>query len=481
MHSEKVFSELYWDIWRAAISGRPTHAGPGYPQVSFEFIRQILVGSGPSSPRAVNLSGASITGDLDLEGATVVCPIQLTDCRMGEWNLEQVEAPGIYLARCSLKGIRGSQLHTKGSFAIKDCLVTGTIQLGGAKIDGQLVLTDTRILNDGHESLSADGLTVGQDLICKGRFISKGHCHLVAARVQGQFNAMGATFHNRDGVAFDVSNALIGEIAHWEALTADGAVYLNDTQVLGSLNCCGATFRSSQCWAILAEGLEVRRDLMFDANTVVKGSIDLRRASVGELHDEDFNWPERVLLAQFTYGALRPFDDTKGRINWLKRNGSYYPQIYRQLAHTYRASGYLKEAKEVLIAEEWACRRTPDSRLSKLYTVSKGAVLWATVRYGFSPLRILWSLAFLEIAGGILFSTLRDDISLTQAASKAHASFQPWLYSLDLLLPVVSLRQRDMVIAHHSAAWCSALFIILGWMLATALVIGVGSAMKRTE
>ncbi|WP_405681145.1 hypothetical protein OG239_00485 [Streptomyces sp. NBC_00868] len=539
MYSEEGLSGLQLEIWQSVSSGRAVKADPGYPEVPFDLIRQLVLGHGPDRPRRLKLSGVQITGDLDLEAATLVCPLWLTDCRMGEWNFEQAEAKGIYLESCRFLGFRGSQLHTKHTLAITDCIVTGTVKLGGAKIDGQLVLADTRITNLGKDALSADGLTVGQDLICTGRFTLAGGCHLIGAHIQGQFVARGATFYNPGDMALDASHLTVSEATHWdEGFTATGEVRLIGAQIGGQFCCVRGTFSNSKGCAILADGLEARRDVIFgpegdslnpedittvdgivltDAvihgrlmcagtrfsragdkairargltvgrslvlrdTTVVEGSIDLRRARVGELADQGFAWPEKVLLVEFVYGGLQPINGVRERIKWLKRNGSFSSQIYRQLALAYRTAGHLEQADRVLVAEQWARRRTPSRRFTRWFAQLKGAGLWATVGYGFSPLRILISLILLEIAGGTLFSTQRKDISLTKAAQGAGADFQPWLYSLDLLLPVVNLRQRDLVIVHGASAWCSSFFVIAGWALGTALVIGVGSAIKRTE
>ncbi|MGW8558050.1 hypothetical protein [Streptomyces tubercidicus] len=539
MYSEEGLSGLQLEIWQSVASGRAVKADPGYPEVPFDLIRQLVLGHGPDRPRGLKLSGVRITGDLDLEAATLVCPLWLTDCWMGEWNFEQAEAKGIYLESCRFLGFRGSQLHTQHTLAIRDCIVTGTVKLGGAKVDGQLVLADTRITNLGKDALSADGLRVGQDLICTGLFRLVGGCRLIGAQIQGQFVARGATFYNPDAMALNASHLTVTEAVHWdEGFTATGEVRLVGAQIGGNFFCVGGRFSNPKNCAILADGLEVSRDVIFgpegdslkpgeittvdgivltDAvihgrltcagtrfsragdtaigargltvgraldlrnTTVVDGSIDLRRARVGELTDQGFAWPEEVLLVEFIYGALQPISEVRERIKWLKRNGSFSSQIYRQLALTYRTAGHLEQADKVLVAEQWARRRTPRRRITRWFAQFKGAGLWATVGYGFSPLRILVSLVLLEIAGGTLFSTQRNDFSLTRAAKDADVDFQPWLYSLDLLLPVVNLRQRELVIAHHASAWCSSLFVIAGWALGTALVIGVGSAIKRTE
>jgi hypothetical protein len=66
-------------------------------------------------------------------------------------------------------------------------------------------------------------------------------------------------------------------------------------------------------------------------------------------------------------------------------------------------------------------------------------------------------------------------------ASKTTISppFQPFLYTLDLLLPVASLHQRDNWVAQGAAQWWSVFFIIMGWILATVVVASLTGIIKR--
>ena len=58
-------------------------------------------------------------------------------------------------------------------------------------------------------------------------------------------------------------------------------------------------------------------------------------------------------------------------------------------------------------------------------------------------------------------------------------AFQPFFYTLDLLLPVVSLHVRDAWNAHGAAQVWSVVFIIMGWILATAVVLSLTGLLKR--
>ena len=55
----------------------------------------------------------------------------------------------------------------------------------------------------------------------------------------------------------------------------------------------------------------------------------------------------------------------------------------------------------------------------------------------------------------------------------------PFLCTLDLLLPVVSLHVRAAWIAHCAALVWGVVFIIVGWILATAVVLSLTGLLKR--
>jgi hypothetical protein len=91
---------------------------------------------------------------------------------------------------------------------------------------------------------------------------------------------------------------------------------------------------------------------------------------------------------------------------------------------------------------------------------------------------LVW-VAGLLVLGTVLFgSVYRSDLT---PASKTNVPppFQPVLYTLDLLLPVASLHQRDGWVAQGAAQWLSVVFIILGWILATAVVLSLTGLLNR--
>jgi hypothetical protein len=83
------------------------------------------------------------------------------------------------------------------------------------------------------------------------------------------------------------------------------------------------------------------------------------------------------------------------------------------------------------------------------------------------------------VLGTILFGYVyRDDLTPANKPD-VQPPFQPFIYTLDLLLPVVSLHVRDAWIAHGAALWWSVGFIVMGWILTTAVVLSLTGLLKR--
>jgi hypothetical protein len=57
--------------------------------------------------------------------------------------------------------------------------------------------------------------------------------------------------------------------------------------------------------------------------------------------------------------------------------------------------------------------------------------------------------------------------------------FNPARYTLDLLLPVANLHQRDAFVPHGAAAWWALGLSLAGWLLAAVVVAGLTGVFKR--
>ena len=171
----------------------------------------------------------------------------------------------------------------------------------------------------------------------------------------------------------------------------------------------------------------------------------------------------------------------------------YRPQAYNRLATAYRAAGVDDAAREVLLAKQRARTKARPTRqfgtsrvlhavVERVQRGTRGVwdlFLTYSIGYGYRPGRIVYWLAGALAIATPLFAALHPAQVLPARPEGAQPTFNPFLYSLDLLLPVASLGQRGAFVTQGFAAWASATFTIAGWLLGAVLVAGLGGVFRR--
>ena len=105
-----------------------------------------------------------------------------------------------------------------------------------------------------------------------------------------------------------------------------------------------------------------------------------------------------------------------------------------------------------------------------------------TIGYGYRPIRALILLVILTISGCWLFDVASHNPALLHPAkpgSPEQPAFNSFRYTMDLLLPVVNLKQRDAFVTGGWAAWAAFGFTFAGWLLAAVVVAGLSGVFKR--
>jgi hypothetical protein len=196
--------------------------------------------------------------------------------------------------------------------------------------------------------------------------------------------------------------------------------------------------------------------------------------------DSSETWPTEVRLNGFAYESITAGETdvrikVKDRLRWLQLDKSeYLPQIYDQLASAYRKAGWAADAERVSIAKERR-RRVQLNPLGKVWNL----VLDGTVGYGYRTWQAgIWLLVLLVVGTALFSGVYAGQLSPLHAAAE-QPSFNPFLYTLDLLLPVINLHQNEAWNAHGPAQWFVLAFRIAGWILTTAIVLSLSGILKR--
>lgn len=488
-----------------------------------EVIAALLLGARSSEPGhvpAARIAGARIDGPLNLGHAEVVAPLTLAGCYFTEIpHLYWARLRSVHLTGCRLPGLIASGSRIDGHLWLEDAWITGSVLLDGAHVTGILNLSNAHLSNPGQDALLGDRLTVDANVYCDNGFLSDGEIRLPGARVGGQLILRGARLRNSP-IAFYGSRLTVAANVFCDSdFIADGEVRLRGARIGGYLSLVGATISNPGRTALNADDLAVETDVycsdgfladgtvtfsgariggqlsLRDAQLAnpggkalccqrmqaeemllrparpVTGTVDFGHARVTLLRDEPATWPEEIQLDGLTYQTLDPPMTSRERLEWLSRDtDGIQPQPYEQLAQSYRALGQDGEGRAVLLAKQ-RHRRATQTAPHRVW----GYMQDMTVGYGYRPLRAAGWLAALLAIGTVVFAVHRpDNLSVDE---RPH--FNAFLYTLDLLLPLVSFGQETSFSPEGLHQWIAGALVAAGGVLAVTVAAGVTRVLSR--
>jgi hypothetical protein len=235
------------------------------------------------------------------------------------------------------------------------------------------------------------------------------------------------------------------------------------------------------------------------------GRIGLRQLRCTSLDDNEALWASTggIDLDAFRYDslthAIELTDDAAvvRRLTWLRdaEQGGYSPGPYDQLAAMLRENGNEEHADTVLIEKQ---RRRYAALASGFRALGRPLVFWSwlqrsMVGYGYRPSRALAWLALLLVIGTLWFGLypthclpMPGDPSGFAAYrfcpltnQDDHLVWNPFLFTLDLLIPIVDFGNKNRWALPGASQWFSAALIAAGWILATTVAAGVTRMLRR--
>ncbi len=199
--------------------------------------------------------------------------------------------------------------------------------------------------------------------------------------------------------------------------------------------------------------------------------MDLDHAEIGILRDDPSSWPAQLSIDGLTYRALEPRLPARQRLDWLNRDPrGHQTQPYGQLAAHYTTIGQPGQAREVMYAGE-RVQRQAMPLLARVWSLLQDI----TVGYGYQPRRAVAWLVALLAAGSITFALAPPPPLTTGQAPH----FNPVVYTLDLLLPVVDLGQKHAFNPAGAEQWFSYLLVAAGWVLVSTVAAGAARVLTR--
>ncbi|MFK4064548.1 membrane-associated oxidoreductase [Streptomyces sp. NPDC029674] len=477
-------------VWEAFPLGRTVNfrtagdegpeAGAGWgPErtVRAEVLRALLL-EGPrrdGETPVLRVTGARISGRLDLQYADVAWPVHIWACYFDDVpDLYGAQLRQLNLSRSVLPGLHAIALRVDGSLRMSKSRVRGPVRLGGARISGAVFLNGAHVGEEGiaydEPVLALNRVTVDDDFQADGGFRADGLVRLAGAVIAGNISFDDAVLSNPGGTALHAANLSGGTDLHAMRLRAYGRLNLPGARLGGRLNLDGARLSNPGGMALRASGL-VATALYLDRSAPIEGDVTLRSCQLELLHVPPGSWPDRVRLDGLTYTRIGPREPAERWLRVLERDTEgYVPYAYEQLTAAYRRSGDDAAARTVQLAKERRHRAT----------LARPARAWGhlqdvTVGYGFRPTRAAAWLLSLLLAGSVTFA-LREPRALKRDESP---DFNALFYTLDLLLPIVDFGQERAYAAEGAYQWFGYALVVLGWTLATTIAAGVTRAISR--
>jgi hypothetical protein len=453
--------------------------------------------------------GSVVLGRADI-GADLYCHGARFDGRPSRWRAG-AESP----MACRLWGasVKGDVYFVDGFEAF------GELRLMDARIGGSLVLDGGTLTNPGGSALDAERAHIGGAVTMRpkdgpGRdpsvvwlFRTVGSISFRAASMLA-LECHRATIRHPEWalIADRVSISLGFEVR--QSLVAGRVTLFGAT--IGNVQCDQTVFSSSHFQAFDATAATISGSLVIRESQWAGGvkllgariggafelgqssfaeGLNLRQAHAGILSDDMTSWPRRRLfLAGFAYDLLGSSAVTRApsRIAWLRNegDGEHHPEIYEQLVRVLRQMGHDREAREVAIARRDASLNRGARRIWRL-------PLKVLIGHGYKPWRTVWALSFMIAFGwGVFEYAGRHALMTTQPGANPGIAnvfeFQPLVYSIDELLPVVDLQQekywfpdvrkKPLGAAVRVYLWAH---VAIGWVLVTLLLGAMSGLIKR--
>jgi hypothetical protein len=379
------------------------------------------------------MRGARVGGVLDLNSSSVHGAFQGDELNvrgtllMREAHFKEIRLPGatiggnVELDGSSVAGaLLGDQLEVGGSVYLRNGATFNDVNLNGAKIGSQLSLCDATF---------------------SGIFKSQ------SAQVENSILINDAKFHEHlDLYAVQVGDSI-------EMLNSSfGEVRLASSRINGGL--------------ILGV-----RDTLRAKWPEHGGRLILSQAHAGGLQDHPAAWPAAYELEGFTYDRLgaggrstieRPSDrPTEVFLSWLEKH-PYSPGPYEQLSRVLRASGHEAKANDILFESR---NRASQSLRGWQYVLE--TLQWTSIGYGY---RTWWS--FFWILG---FTLLGWFVLWITGERRKHAITLGLVYSADIFLPVIKLRERHYEIDLSNAVARRYFYLhrVAGYVFVSLLVAGL--------
>ncbi|TKJ33703.1 MAG: hypothetical protein CEE38_20185 [Planctomycetes bacterium B3_Pla] len=491
--------------------------------------------------RGIVVKGARIDEEFNLLFAKVPFPLYFELCKFtADINFQHAQIPALYMPGTHTASLSAGGLKTDGPIYLRDGFqAEGEICLLSAMIGGDLDCSKAQFSNPDGITLTADGLKVEGAVFLRDGFKAEGEVRLIGAKVGGSVVCDNSQFINEGASALTADRLKVGGgVFLRNGFKAQGAVYLIGATIGGDLDCTMGQFVNKSGRALFADGLKVDGHVFLRNNFKAEGlvslvavvihghfglanvdspgemTLDLRSAKIGALDDDQESWPEsgQLFLHGLEYNEIsnEPPGGSKTRINWLKLQDGFWPQPYEQLAKVLRNNGDDVGVRDVLIAKN----RDKARRIKLAWwqwfwyrlvgpLIGYGHRPWLAIPLALVIILFGWVCFGVGYWSGLITPPSKTAYTTTEklpvpdpgnpnlGISTAYPVFNSLVYSIDVFVPVVDLRQARYWLPNANRGhklvgigpwplhWGGVLLFwlwietALGWILTTLFLVGL--------
>jgi hypothetical protein len=203
---QKVIDELLSGEFGRLGDGSRPETGDLSRTVRAEFLRFLILGGAEGyrpHEKGVRLSGALVSGILDLEGCRIPRDIGLKDCRFEAVPvLRSAIIDSLFLDGSAFPGLQADRLEARGGLYVRGAAIDGEVRLVGAKIGGNFEGDGVTVnWRDGF-AINARGLDGRGAVLLRGAMV-RGGINLSVARLGSDFDGVGLLIERPGNIAFD--------------------------------------------------------------------------------------------------------------------------------------------------------------------------------------------------------------------------------------------------------------------------------------
>jgi uncharacterized protein YjbI with pentapeptide repeats len=417
-----------------------------------------------ASFKGVNLNSARVTGNVEMDGATFDGDLLAGSLQVGA---------SLFMR---------STERNKASFTgvnLNSARVTGNVEMDGATFDGELI---------------ADLLQVGAALFMRSTERNKASftgVSLNSTRVTGNVEMDGATFEGY----VNADSLQVG--AHLFMRDAIGAqsISMIFARIGGNVDIRGSTFAELNLSGAfiggeLRLGIWSKTPTLWRTNEGEPGNLILGNTRIANLVDAENVWPPEghLRLEGFSFGRLGGFDVDTGHDmrrrpmswwdSWARRDPTYSPAPYGQLAAALVAAGDRDAADEIRFLGRVRERETETNWWPWIFS----GILQHGAGFGIGDytFRVLYWVIGISVAGAVYLWTCVP-------AAQRHGPIWCLGASLTRLLPVIEVNKEFTEFFNDPdrkrlTGWQSFVFSLVGlvgWVLGLILLAAISGLTQK--